>query len=85
MAPEKCCVSTPENLKGGAYANKAVVTYSKEEFVVDFIMVSPAGRTVTSRVILHPGHMKRIGGQLHDAVVKYQEQFEKIPLAEEPK
>ena len=44
---------------------------------------SPMG-AVTSRVIITPGHMKRIVAELHDDVVKYQGEFEKITPSTEP-
>ena len=74
----------PDHIKGGVYSNKVVVTHTKEEFVVDFIMVASSGGAVTSRVILNPAHMKRIVTQLHDDVVKYQDTFGRITAVEEP-
>ena len=44
---------------------------------------SPMG-AVTSRVIITPGHMKRIVAELHDDVVKYQEKFGKITAVADP-
>jgi hypothetical protein len=77
-------VNFPDYLKGGVYSNKVVVTHTKEQFIIDFMMItSPAG-AVTSRVILNPGHMKRIVQELHDDVVKYQEKFGKIAAVEDP-
>jgi len=31
----------PENLRGGVYANNMVVTHTKEEFILDFMMITP--------------------------------------------
>jgi hypothetical protein len=39
---------------------------------------------VASRVIVSPAHMKRIVTQIHDDVVKYQGDFEKITAVDEP-
>jgi len=46
----------------GVYANMMSVAHAKEEFVIDFMNVFPLQRAgmVTSRVIVSPGHMKRI-------------------------
>jgi hypothetical protein len=77
-------VSFPDHLKGGIYSNKVVVTHTKENFVIDFMIVASATSTVTSRVIITPAHMKRIVTQLHDDVVKYQGEFERISPSEEP-
>ena len=77
-------LNLPDHIKGGVYSNKVVVTHTKEEFVVDFIMVASSGGAVTSRVILNPAHMKRIVAELHDDVVKYQEKFGKIATVKDP-
>jgi len=53
-------VNFPPNLQGGVYSNNMVVTHTKEEFILDFIMVAPPAGAVTARVIVSPGHMKRI-------------------------
>jgi hypothetical protein len=85
MAPEQqTCITFPDKLKGGVYANKVVVTHSKEEFIVDYMFVTATSCTVASRVIVSPAHMKRIVTQIHDDVVKYQGDFEKITAVDEP-
>lgn len=77
-------VAVPDNLKGGVYVNKVAVKHTKEEFVIDFMMVTLEKCAVISRVIINPAHMKRIITQLHDDVVKYQDTFGKITAVEEP-
>lgn len=75
---------TPE-LKKGVYANNMMVAHSREEFIMDFIMITPPWGTVTSRVIVSPGHMKRILNALHTNVEKYEQKFGAVQPAEEPK
>ncbi len=59
-------VTFPDTLKGGVYSNLMVVTHTKEEFVLDFMMVMPPAGSVTARVVISPGHMKRmISASLH--------------------
>ena len=53
-------VNFPQEIQGGVYANNMVVAHTKEEFILDFLMVAPPAGTVTARVIVSPGHMKRI-------------------------
>jgi len=77
-------VNFPDQLKGGAYSNSMVVSHTREEFIMDFMMVAPPMGAVTSRVILSPGHMKRIIAALQDNMKKYEEKFGKIAEAEEP-
>jgi hypothetical protein len=52
---------------------------------MDFMLVTPPFGTVTSRVIISPGHMKRIISALQDNVKKYEVRFGTIQAAEEPK
>jgi len=87
MAEEKkeIKVKFPEHLQGGVYANNMFVTHTKEEFIMDFIMVAMPAGTVTARVIISPGHMKRTITALQDNVKKYEQAFGQIAPAEEPK
>jgi hypothetical protein len=78
-------VNFPPNLHGGVYSNNMVVTHTKEEFVLDFLMVVPPAGTVTARVIVSPGHMKRILAALQENISKYENAFGTIQIAEEPK
>jgi hypothetical protein len=77
-------VNFPDNLKGGVYSNYMVVSHSKEEFVLDFMMVMPPAGSVTARVVISPGHMKRMISALAQNVNKYEEKFGKLTAAEEP-
>jgi hypothetical protein len=78
-------VKFPDHLQGGAYANNMVVSHTKEEFVMDFLMVAPPAGSVTARVIVSPGHMKRILAALQENVSKYEDVFGEIAQAEAPK
>lgn len=83
--PKEIKINFPPNLQGGVYANNMLVVYTKEEFIMDFMMVVPPNGTVTSRVIISPGHIKRIINALQDNVKKYEALFGAIEAAEEPK
>jgi hypothetical protein len=78
-------VNFPPQLQGGVYSNNMVVTHTKEEFILDFLMVAPPTGAVTARVIVSPGHMKRILEALRDNISKYEKTFGTIQVAEEPK
>jgi hypothetical protein len=82
--PMEIQVTFPEQLKGGVYSNNMVVTHTKEEFILDFLMVSPPAGTVTARVILSPGHARRVAAALTENVRKYEASFGAIPASEEP-
>jgi len=78
-------VNFPQEIQGGVYANNMVVAHTKEEFILDFLMVAPPAGTVTARVIVSPGHMKRILEALRENISKYENTFGTIQIAEEPK
>ncbi len=61
-----------------------IVTHTKEEFVMDFMMVVPPAGSVTARVIMSPGHMKRTVAALHTNMQNYESKFGKITEAPEP-
>ncbi|MCB0834339.1 MAG: DUF3467 domain-containing protein [Bacteroidetes bacterium] len=76
FAPEK---------QGGVYANNMVVAHSKEEFILDFMLVTPPSGVVNARIIMSPGHVKRVIAALAQNLRHYEEQFGKIEEASEPK
>ncbi len=77
-------VNFPENLRGGVYSNYMLVTHTKEEFILDFMMVSPTVGSVTARVVTSPGHMKRMISALTENLKKYEGKFGELTEAAEP-
>ena len=78
-------VNFPEKLHGGVYANNMIVTHTKEEFVMDYLMVVPPAGAVTARIIVSPGHMKRVVAALNENIAKDEQKFGEIETAEAPK
>ena len=78
-------VNFPPHLQGGVYSNNMFVTHTKEEFILDFLMVVPPAGAVNARVIVSPGHMRRILEALKDNISKYEKVFGSIQAIEEPK
>ncbi len=74
---------TDEILKG-VYANMVQVGHTPEEFILDFMNLFPPTGVVTSRVILSPGHAKRIAAALLDNIKKYEKQFGEIKESKGP-
>jgi len=83
--PKEIKINFPQELQGGVYSNNMVVSHTKEEFILDFIMVAPPAGAVTARVIVSPGHMKRILAALSDNILKYEKTFGTIQIAEAPR
>lgn len=81
---KKINVTFPENLKGGVYSNVMSINHMREEFILDFLMVSPSVGSVTARIIMSPGHIKRTIVALQANLQKYESKFGKIEEAPEP-
>lgn len=73
----------PEILKG-RYANFMGVTHTKEEFILDFMLLVPPIGQYVARVVTSPGHMKRIIDALQSNLQKYEQQFGNVSPATEP-
>lgn len=72
-----------EELKG-RYSNLLRVTYTREEFILDFINLIPPQGIVTSRVMTSPGHLKRIVRALASTLERYEQTHGPIVEAAEP-
>ncbi len=83
--PLEIPVMFPDHLKGGVYANNMSVAHTREEFVLDFLLVAPPSGSVTARVIVSPGHAKRLVAALAENLRKYEETFGAVHPAEEPR
>ncbi len=77
-------VDFPKELVGGVYANNMAVSHTKEEFIMDFLMIAPPSGAVNARIIVSPGHIKRIIKALEDNIVRYEEKFGTIQTAKAP-
>ena len=75
--------ASDEKVKG-EYANMMQVMHTQEEFVLDFLNIFPPAGTLNSRVIVSPGHMKRIVAALADNLTKYEAQFGVVKPTEAP-
>jgi len=81
---QKIQVSFPEQLKGGVYCNILRITHTKEEFILDFMMITPPLGALVSRVIMSPGHMKRTISALQSNLEKYEKSHGALEEAPEP-
>jgi len=76
--------ATDDKLQG-EYSNVMQILHTKEEFVLDFLNVFPPTGTLNSRVILSPGHFKRMVKAMDENLKRYEKQFGKIEASEAPK
>ena len=78
-------IKLPEAMAGGVYANNMVVAHTREEFVLDFMtLYNPRAGVVTSRVILSPGHLKRVVRALSENLARYEARFGELSEAPPP-
>ena len=69
----------------GTYSNVMRIAHTKEEFVLDFMnLLHPPG-TLNARVIVSPGHLKRMVSALADNLRKYEAHHGPLRQAEPPK
>ena len=70
-----------EDLKG-KYSNLMQILHTKEEFILDFFLLSPPQGVLTSRLVVSPSHLKRMAVALKDNIEKYETKFGKIEVTE---
>ncbi|MBM4268811.1 MAG: DUF3467 domain-containing protein [Deltaproteobacteria bacterium] len=83
-------IQADPNVTPGVYANLAMITHRREEFVFDFLFVQPqsgskgeAVALLRSRVVTTPEHTKRVLRALEENVRRYEAQFGPIREAQE--
>lgn len=69
-------IELTEEVAEGMYSNLVMISHSPEEFIMDFIRVMPGvpKARVKSRVIVTPGHAKRLLAALADNIQRYEAQ-----------
>lgn len=80
-------ITADNETRRGAYSNLALISHRKEEFVIDFLFIDPQAQTakadqalLVSRMILNPGHMKRLYQAIGENIQRYEKNFGKIVL-----
>jgi hypothetical protein len=87
MAERQMRITADNDTRRGIYSNLALISHRKEEFVLDFLFVDPQTQTskgdqalLVSRIILNPGHMKRLYQAIGENIQRYEKNFGKIVL-----
>jgi hypothetical protein len=78
-------VKYTDDILKGVYSNNMIIAHTKEEFVLDFMNVFPPQGIVNARVIISPGHLKRLIKSLGKSLENYEKTFGEIKEAQEPK
>ncbi len=68
-------INFTDDLFQGRYANQMMVRHTPEEFILDFFNFFPGDNraNVTARIIMAPGHVKRMLAALQENLKKYEE------------
>ena len=77
-------VKMPDDVLPGVYSNQMMVSHTREEFVIDFLNLFPPQGVVNARVIVSPGHLKRMIRALRENLTRYETQFGPIIEAAAP-
>lgn len=80
--PKQIPIGTGDEMSRGRYSNNMMVSHSPEEFLIDWMLNSTSGTHLVSRIIVSPGHMKRIVAALTDNLKKYENHFGPVRLPE---
>ena len=80
----KLAIKFPEGVLSGIYANQMVVAHTRDEFVLDFVNLFPPEGVVNARLIVSPGHLKRMIGALKENLARYEKQFGPVIEAAPP-
>jgi hypothetical protein len=75
-------INTGDEMSRGRYSNNMLVSHSPEEFIVEWLLNSPSGTHLVSRIVVSPGHMKRIIDALSDNLRKYESKFGAVRVME---
>jgi hypothetical protein len=71
-----------QDVAQGRYANLAVITHTRDEFIVDFALAYPQqAPVVTARVVTSPRHAKALLRSLEDNIRRYEARHGLIPEA----
>jgi hypothetical protein len=81
---QKLPIKMPEKVLSGVYANQMLVSHTREEFVIDFVNLFPPEGVVNARVIVSPGHLKRMIRALSDNLGRYESRHGPIIEAMDP-
>ncbi|HKI59113.1 MAG TPA: DUF3467 domain-containing protein [Trueperaceae bacterium] len=69
-----------EDVAKGRYANLALITHTRDEFIVDFALAYPQRNpVVTARVVTSPRHAKALLRSLEDNIRRYEAHHGVIP------
>ena len=84
--PFQVPVKAEDDVQAGAFSNLARISHSPESFQVDFLVIhsQPPFARLQSRIILTPGHAKRLLLALQENLQRYEAVHGEIRMHEPP-
>lgn len=87
MTERKMQVTADNETRRGQYSNLALISHRKEEFILDFLLLDPQTQAaqdgqamLVSRIVLNPGHMKRLLQAIGENIQRYEKNYGTIVL-----
>ncbi|MBV9080864.1 MAG: DUF3467 domain-containing protein [Elusimicrobia bacterium] len=79
-------IEIDETTAQGIYSNLAFIAHSEQEFVLDFMFLSPQQprAKVRARIITSPKHAKRFLNALAENIQRHEQRFGEIAVGEPP-
>lgn len=78
-------IKAKDEVLAGNYSNAAQVSHTKEEFVIDFMSLFPPQGTLNARIIMSPGHMKRLFAAMQENIQRYEAVYGAVKASDGPK
>jgi hypothetical protein len=73
--PQQIQINTADEISRGRYSNLLLISHSPEEFMLDWLLNSPNGPHLVSRIILSPSNVKRAIEALTINLKQYEDKF----------
>jgi hypothetical protein len=81
--PKQMEIKIADNIPGGEYSNLAQIANAKEEFLIKFLNLVEGSGRVVGKIILTPGHFKRLTNVMNNVLKEHETKFGVIKEAED--
>jgi len=78
--PQQIQINTADEISRGRYSNLMLVSHSPDEFMLDWLLNSPNGPHLVSRIILSPSNVKRAIEALTINLKQYEDKFGNVKV-----
>ena len=84
MENKKVEIKIADNIPGGQYANAMQIRHNQDEFLLNFLNITPPNGRVSGKIITSPGHFKRFVNAMKKNLKKFEETFGEIKESNSP-